>query len=272
MTTPENYLTPEQITLLEDPNWRRKQLGQKWWALFLIFAYGVFVYVYYAFSIRTKKFIVAAIVSSVLFIGFVALLPVEPEGAVEQAPRPATLMENIGGFITLTMIAFNVWMFFYLKNDYLVWKAKKATASGSWVEQNLKIKTTSVSSPKAKSKPNPVAQSAPDSLMGQLEEDADSLLADRAHAVKPTTKEPKVTAVKQQEVDIATASLEELVKIEGLSEQQAQTIISERTKRAISSEDELRVVLQLKPHEFTKLRGIFAFTRRPGGTGRVLDI
>jgi DNA uptake protein ComE-like DNA-binding protein len=272
MTTPDNYLTPEQINLLEDPKWRSKQLGQKWWALFLISAYGSFVYIYYAFSIKTKKFITAAIISSALFVGFVILAPRETVDEVEDVPRAATLAENISSFVILTMIAFNVWMFFYLKNDYLVWKAKKATVSGSWVEQNLKIKTTSVRVPKAKSEPNPVAQSAPDSLMGQLEDDADSLLADRAQAVKPATKEPRVVAAKQEEVDISTATLEQLVKVEGLSEQQAQTIITERAKRAISSEDELRVVLQLKPHEFAKLRGIFAFTRRLGGSGRVLDI
>jgi len=272
MTTPENYLTPEQINLLEDPTWRRKQKGTKWWALILIIAYGAFVYIYYAFSIKTKKFITAAIVSSALFVGFVMLAPRETVDEVEYVPRAATLEENISSFFILTMIAFNVWMFFYLKNDYLVWRAKKATASGSWVEQNLKIKTSSVRLPKVKSEPKPVAQSAPDSLMGQLEEDADSLLADRAQEVKPATQEPQLGAGKQEEVDIATATLEQLVKVEGLSEQQAQTIITERAKRVISSEDELRVVLQLKPHEFAKLRGIFAFTRRPGRSGRVLDI
>jgi DNA uptake protein ComE-like DNA-binding protein len=272
MTTPENYLTPEQINLLEDPTWRRKQKGTKWWALILIIAYGAFVYIYYAFSIKTKKFITAAIVSSALFVGFMMLAPRETVDEVEYVPRAATLEENISSFFILTMIAFNVWMFFYLKNDYLVWRAKKATASGSWVEQNLKIKTSSVRVPKIKSELNPVAQSAPDSLMGQLEEEADSLLADRAQAVKPATKEPQVVARKQEEVDIATATLEQLVKVEGLSEEQAQAIITERAKRAISSEEELRVVLQLKPHEFAKLRGIFAFTRRPGGSGRVLDI
>lgn len=272
MTTPDTYLTPEQINLLEDPTWRRKQLGQKWWTLIFIFVFGVFVYVYYAFSIKTKKFIVAAGVSSVLFIGTVVFQPTVTEGAVEEAPRAATITENIYGFFTLTMIAFNVWMFYHLRNDYLVWKAKKATVSGSWVEQNLKIKSTSVRSPKAKSKPNSVAQSAPDSFIGQLDEDADSLFADRAQALRPATKEPQVVAGKQEEVDIATATLDELVKIEGLSEQQAQTIIAERAKRAISTEDELRVVLQLKPHEFAKLRGVFAFKRRPGTPGRVLDI
>lgn len=272
MTTPENYLTPEQINLLEDPKWRGKQLGQKWWALILISAYGSFVYIYYAFSIKTKKFITAAIISSALFVGFAILAPRETVDEVEYVPRAATLAENISSFIILTMIAFNVWMFFYLKNDYLVWKAKKATASGSWVEQNLKIKTTSVRSQRGKSEPNPAAQSAPDSLMGQLEEDADSLLADRAKAVKPANKEPQAVAGKHEEVDITTATLEELVKIEGLSEHQAQTIITERAKRAISSEDELRVILQLKPHEFAKMRGIFTFTRRPAGSGRVLDI
>jgi DNA uptake protein ComE-like DNA-binding protein len=272
MTTPDNYLTPEQISLLEDPTWRRKQLGQKWWALILIFAFGVFVYIYYAFSIKTKKFIMAAGVSSVLLIGTLAFQPTVTEGAVEEAPRAATLTENIYSFFSFTMIAFNVWMFYYLKNDYLVWKAKKATASGSWVEQNLKIKSTSVRKPMAKTEPNPMSQSDPDSIVGQLDKDADSLLAGRAQSVEPANRESLVVPGKQVDVDIATATLEDLANIDGLTEQQAQRILTERAKRAIASEDELRVILQLKPHEFAKLRGVFAFTRRPGSPGRVLDI
>jgi DNA uptake protein ComE-like DNA-binding protein len=272
MTTPDNYLTPEQINLLEDPTWRRKQIGQKWWALILIFAFGVFVYIYYAFSIKTKKFFVAAGVSSVLFIGSIAFQPTVTEGAVEEVPRAATLTENIYSFFSFTMIAFNVWMFYYLKNDYLVWKAKKATASGSWVEQNLKIKSTSVRKPKAKTEPKPISQSASGSILGALEADADSLLADRAQPVKPAIQESLVAPGKQDEVDIATATFEELANIDGLTEQQAQRILTERAKRAIASEDDLRVILQLKPHEFAKLRGVFVFTRRPGSPGRVLDI
>jgi DNA uptake protein ComE-like DNA-binding protein len=272
MTTPDNYLTPEQISLLEDPTWRRKQIGQKWWALILIFAFGVFVYIYYAFSIKTKKFIIAAGVSSVLLIGTLAFQPTVTEGAVEEAPRAATLTENIYSFFSFTMIAFNVWMFYYLKNDYLVWKAKKATASGSWVEENLRIKSTSVRKPKAKAEPNPTSESDPDSIVGQIEDDADSMLADRSQPVKPAIQESLVAPGKHEEVDIATATLEELAKIDGLTQQQAQKILIERGKRAISSEDELRVILQLKPHEFAKLRGVFAFTRRPGSPGRVLDI
>jgi DNA uptake protein ComE-like DNA-binding protein len=272
MTTPENYLTPEQINLLEDPKWRGKQLGQKWWALILISAYGSFVYIYYAFSIKTKKFITAAIISSALFVGFAILAPRETVDEVEYVPRAATLAENISSFIILTLIAFNVWMFFYLKNDYLVWKAKKATASGSWVEENLRIKSTSVRKPKSKAEPNPTSQSDPDSIVGQIEDDADSMLADRAQPVKPAIQESLVAPGKQDEVDIATATLEELANIDGLTEQQAHRILTERAKRAIASEDELRVILQLKPHEFAKLRGVFAFTRRPGSPGRVLDI
>jgi DNA uptake protein ComE-like DNA-binding protein len=269
-------LTSEQLVMLDDPKWRRRNSRWRlfiWWTAGL---YGTFVLWYVAAKTRSKKSIIAAGVSTVLGIGFMIFTSAQPtltpaqQAALEGTTRVATANENLLTAFSLALVAFNIWMSFYLQKDWLLWVVTKR-GKGSWVEENLNIKTVSRKDLTAER----TRQAKIDSG-SQLFGDASDLVAEAPAPV--VERQPNLESSANMEVttlDVNQASISDLLKIPGLSESHAEKIVIERKSRGgFKSFEELHLTLQLKPHEIAKLEGRFEFHSSSSGPtiGRVLDV
>lgn len=275
-------LTSAQIAMLDDPKWRRRNSKWRrvmWWTAGV---YGWAILWFVASKLRSKKAVIVAGISTVLGVIFLALTGAQPQttaaeqAALEGTTRAASPAENAMTAVILAMVAFNIWMTFYMQKDWLVWAATKKDDS-SWVEDNLKIKTVSQATVTAER----TRQAKVDSG-SQLFGDASDLIADAPtpevdsaveEAVKVEAKEPEEE--KSSTVDVNSASIGSLLKVPGITEEHAEKIIVERKSRGgFKSFDELRLTLELKPHEVAKLEGAFEFPASNSGPsfGRVLDV
>lgn len=271
-----SQLTSEQLVMLDDPKWRRRNSRWRLFVWFTAGVYGTFVLWYVAAKARSKKSIIAAGVSTALGIGFMIFASAQPtltpeqQAAVEGTTRVATANENLLTAFSLVLIAFNIWMTFYLQKDWLLWVVTKK-GKGSWVEENLNIKTiarTDLTSERTRQ----VKIDSGSKLYG----DASDLVADAPAPI--IESHPKLESSEKTEVpllDVNKASITELLKIPGLSESNAEKILLERKSRGgFKSFEELRLTLQLKPHEIAKLEGKFDFPSSSSAPsfGRVLDV
>lgn len=260
----QSYLPANLVQVLDNKAWRRRQYWKRWWVYPYVFLIGPFYFGFLAANIRSKKSIFAAAASSLLFVLFIVLNPGTDE-AESAIPRPATFQENVYSAIVFTMIAFNIWMLFFLKNEWLVWRAKKEIASGgSWVENNLKIKTVGLS--KSPTREN----RSGDDLINKLQADSSELIEPNGETavVEPLKPAPKI----QPKLELNSASANELLDSGLLSEQQISALVSIRTQRSITSDDDLRMALSLKPHEFLKVEGKFLYSIKSESRGRILDV
>lgn len=260
----QSYLPANIVQLLDNKAWRRRQYWKRWWVYPYIFVIGPFYFGFLASNIRSKKSLFATAGSALLFVLFIFLNPGTNE-AEATIPRPATFQENIYSAVVFTMIAFNIWMLFFLKNEWLVWRAKKEVASGgSWVENNLKIKTV------GSSKSSTTESQSGDDLISKLQVDSSELIEPNAGTalVEPLKPAPKITS----KLELNSASATELLDSGLLSEQQISLLVSIRAQRSITSDDDLRMALSLKPHEFLKVEGKFLYSVKPEARGRILDV
>lgn len=279
---PANSLTDNQLLLLDDPKWRRKNSKWRYVVWWTVGVYGTFALWYVAAKSKTKKSMIAAAVSTVLGVLFMIFTGAQPqltpaqEAALEGTTRVATMNENLMTASSLALIAFNFWMSFYLQKDWLLWVVTKK-GKGSWVEENLNIRTI----PRESVNADRTRKAKVDSG-SQLFGDASDLIADAPapvvdqkieQVVAPQTTGPEEPAV--ESIDVNQASIGALMKVPGLSEAHAEKILIERKARGgFKSFEELRVTLELKPHEVAKLEGKFEFPSSNSGPafGRVLDV
>lgn len=269
-------LTPQQLVLLDDAKWRRRNSRWRWIIWGSVGLYGSFVLWYVAAKSRSKKAIIAAAVSTALGAGFMIFTSAQPtltpaqEAALEGTTRVATANENLLTAFTLAMVAFNIWMSFYLQKDWLIWVVTKK-GKGSWVEENLNIKTVSRQEATADR-----ARQEKKVSGSQLFGDASDLVADApAPVIEPALKTEPPQQADTPLLDVNEASIGALLKVPGLSEAHAEKILIERKSRGgFRSFEELRLSLELKPHEVAKLEGKFDFPSSNNGPsfGRVLDV
>lgn len=277
-----NELTSAQLAQLDDPKWRRRNSR---WRLIVWFSggvYGTFVLWYVAAKLKSLKALVAAAISTAVGGVFFVLLSRQPQlteaelAAQEGTTRAATPEENMITAAAFVMIAFNLWMSFYLQKDWLVWVVSRK-GKGSWVEENLKIKTVS----REQALVGRTKQAKLDSG-SKLILDSSDLIAEPSEAPfvnqtvrqepvneKASAKEPNI------ELDINEASLGSLLKLPGVTDVIAEKILLERQARGgFKSFEEVRVALDLKPHEVAKLQNLFVFKniQSSGASGRVLDV
>jgi len=265
-----NNLTPSQLALLDDPKWRKKNSKWRyivWWSAG---AYGVFALIFVAAKSKGKKAIMAAGVSVALFVAFAVVqsqLPVlsaSELAALEGTSRVATPLENVRSAIILAMIAFNIWMSFYLQKDWLLWVVNK-TDKGSWVEQNLNIKTIQTN-PRVREPATPQSN-----IVGGLP------LVDSSEYLEPIVAVNQATPAETnvEVVDLNNATKQDVLRIAGVDESLASRILEARQIRGhFRNFEEFCLALSLKPHEVKKFEGRFAFSIPSGGpnSGRILDV
>jgi DNA uptake protein ComE-like DNA-binding protein len=78
-------------------------------------------------------------------------------------------------------------------------------------------------------------------------------------------------------LDVNSASLQELVKSGVFSDDQLMAVVKKRESRPFRSIDELRVALDLKPHEFAQVRKKVEVTQTgpqptPSPSSRIVDL
>lgn len=274
-------LTSTEIALLDSPKWRRRNSKWRhlvWWSLGL---YGTFALWYVAARSRARSTILAAAISTALFIAFLVLAGAQPQltdaqqAALEGTTRAATPLENAMTASAFAMVSFNFWMSFYLQKAWLLWVVQKKDKS-SWVEDNLKVKTV------VRQKTD-IIQTAPGKSpsVPKFFGDASDFIDDAPEeekllpqGVSPTSTLGQTPTVLPS-LDINEASIKELLDVPGIDEVYAERILIERQARGgFKSFNELRIVLGLKPHEVLKLESAFSFPTVESGTttGRILDV
>jgi DNA uptake protein ComE-like DNA-binding protein len=275
MATPN--LNQSQIANLNDPAWRRRHSRWRWGVWGTAGAYGAVFLIFVAAKSRSKKAIIAAAISALLLIliGVISSqMPVLTEAelaAAEGTTRIATGLDNAMGAVIFTMIAFNIWMSFYLQKEWLLWVVTKADRS-DWVAENLKIKNVSL-----KEKPRTELQGSAVHIANDLQEDLDNLVSEPRQVSTPqeSTVILSETPSATNAVDPNGISLGALINIPGVSEQLAEKIVTSRmTDGAFKSLEEMRIRLEIQPHEMLKIQDVFAFSERTTSspTRRVLDV
>ena len=97
--------------------------------------------------------------------------------------------------------------------------------------------------------------------------------SDQGAVAGPVAKLPEPRAV--QSVRVNTATPEELATALEIPLDRAQSLVAARTAgMTFRSAEQVRVLLDLQPHEWVRVRGRIDLTTppRPGGSGRVLDV
>ena len=275
MATPN--LNASQIAKLNDPVWRKRHSRWRWGVWGTAGGYGAFFLIFVAAKSKSKKAIIAAAISSVLLILVLVIssqMPVLTEAelaAAEGTTRIATPLDNAMGAVIFTMVAFNIWMSFYLQKDWLLWVVTKEDSS-DWVAENLKIKNVSL-----KEKPRTAQQSSAVPIANDLQKDVEDFDSEPKQVATPQD-----TAVVARESKSATnpvdpngVALGMLLKVPGVSEQLAEKIVvSRKTDGDFKSLEDMRIRLEIQPHEMLKIQDVFAFSERKNSspTGRVLDV
>lgn len=265
-----NDLSPSQLNLLDDPKWRKKNSKWRhivWWSAG---AYGVFALAYVAAKSKGKKAILAVAVSASLFAAFAFVQTQIPDlsdsqqAALEGTSRVATPLENVSSAILMAMIAFNIWMSFYLQKDWLVWVVSKKD-NGSWVEKNLNVRTVNAKT------------GLQESAIPETDTVTQIPVVDSSEYLLPTVapKRDKPGGSTMEIVDVNTATKQDVLQVSGVDESLATRILEVRDSRGIFRNfEDFCIALSLKPHEVRRLEGQFEFSK-PSGTsnpGRILDV
>lgn len=266
-------LDSDALARLNDPKWRVRNSWWQWVVWMTAGLFGAFIYVWMAFVVRQRKFIIAAIVSSVIFVAYfyvsnqVPRLTGDELAAAEGTTRVATPMENVMMALIALIVTFNVWMSFYLKKPWLISQAS-SKQSKSWVEANLNIKTTSIDNTKVEA-----SEGSSVDLVAAVHKDAEEFLAPPAK--QNSAKNENDKAVTTVAIDVNTATRDAFIALPGMSEALVDRLISERESTGgFQSFGEMSVALSLKPHEAAKLEPWCEFSppKRTPSSGRILDI
>ncbi len=249
-------LTPAALRDLSDRSWRWGNSKWLWLVWALAGGYGIVLLVQGS-RFRSKRMIIAGAASFVLIIvGFSLIPPANEDG---------TPVENVS-FVIPIMLAFvlSVAAAHYFNRDVLVEKARRLhSPQDDWLTTNFGV-TAPVGEP----------------ITQKMDRGTEQLLAANGLAQKSPV-EPKPEEPKNQEpsglLDINTASLQEIVNLGIFSDDRVMAIVRQRDSRPFQSLDELRVLLDLKPHELAEVKKVAEVQSSSpqvpkNSSGRIVDL
>jgi hypothetical protein len=161
-------------------------------------------------------------------------------------------------FTFLFSIFLAIWGAHYLNRDVLIEKVRRAhRLNDDWVSSNF-----GVASPKSEPL-RPVMNSQTESVL-----EGAGLIDDETIRTEGATPEL---------VDVNSASINSLIRSGALSDNQVVQLVSRRDTQPFQSIDEVRVFLDLKPHEFAKVRKLLQTrvsspTAPEKSAGRIVDL
>ncbi len=277
-------LSPEAMSRLNDKKWRRAQSKWMLWIYLTSSMLGVVGFARVAMKTKdqtARRY--TYILSGLLFVLFLFVgLDTPTEKVVDgETVSEAGTLGTIGGFLILVNYALQVFLSLKLNKIWLVYKAQDNNPN--WVQENLTVKgvaQTLIQSPQDLVK-DALGINQSDYVANQSPQDS----VVKTPPPPPTKKTPppppspaqKPATVTQLPLNANSATVEELMKIDGIDPVLAANIVVQREKKnGFSSFESFATILGLQPHQVAKLRSqlIFEVSSNPSSEkpGRVLDI
>lgn len=240
-------LSPSSIERLNSSKWRRQNSKWRYWVWFLLGAYGIPLIVQGS-RFKSRRLMLSGVAVLVAQVASVALTSGETE------PTPT---DDLLTGLLLAASVFGIWASVKFNQDVLVEKAVKDQGKPeSWVESNLGGPTNSSST--------------------RIETSADETTADLLdnYGIEvPSTGEPMERD--QHAVDMNSATIQDLAATGVFTDQQIVKIMAKQESGGFQTIEEVRIYLDLKPHELAKVSRSFSVVpkegKKPSVRKRIVD-
>jgi DNA uptake protein ComE-like DNA-binding protein len=286
-------LSPEALSRLNDKKWRRSQ--SKWMLWIYLTSSMLGVVGFARIAIKTKNQTAKQytyILSGLLFVLFLFIgldTPTEKIVDGETISESGTL-GNIGGVLIIVNYALQVYLSLKVNKVWLVFRA--SGIPNNWVQENL---STNDVAHKPMQSPSGLVKDA----LGINENDyfsdsAHSNFGTKAPPPPPSKKTPppppprktplpqsdtvqKLPSSNSVPLEVNSATVEALMKIEGIDPVLAANIVVQREKNnGFTSFESFATIMNLQPHQVVKLKPQLGFklssAPQSDKPGRILDI
>ena len=245
-------LSPHAIEDLNKTSWRRGNSKWLWIVWGLAGGYGIPLIVQGA-RFRSPRMVLAGTISFILLVMALSSVPTTEDSDVGLGGSEILFI-----FSFLLSIFLAIWGAHYLNRDVLIEKVRRAhRLNDDWVSSNFGVASS-------KAEPlRPVMNSQTETVL-----ESAGLIEDEAIRAEGYTPEL---------VDVNSASIQSLIGSGALSDNQVMQLVSRRETQQFQSIDEVRVFLDLKPHEFAKVRKLLQAqlsspTSPEKSAGRIVDL
>ena len=264
---PDHSLTPQAIRKLEDPKWRSNNSKWRWLVYLSVGVYSGPVLLIQGIRSKSRRLkVCGGLILGTLFAGMLI------SGTRVEGERYYDLVNSIGSVLFFITLVFGFWATVKYGSDVLVWKATKGEKkSNDWVEENLGI-SREIHRPEDYR--DNLATNAAVQSTAPITPKSDSLtrqtLLDAGLSSNTTSSESKFVGI----LEINLASEQEIEKSELFTQEQLEVLVARRNSMPFKSMEDLRLTLDLKPHEMVKLGKVLRFTNNgdsKSSPGRVLD-
>ena len=245
---PKVQLTAAALRRLEDPTWRKANGKWRWIVWLSMGLYAGPVLIVQGTRAKSRRLAISGYLATATFILAVALAPTE-----DTQPTTDTA-SSLFALLLIIPIVIGLWATTSFGKDVWVWKAMRDQVTGDWFSQNF---GESVQPPAAE-----LIQPKMSPITAEAIQDA---------GLVTQTKKSNFTGT----IEINKASQESLEETGLFTAEQVRKILDRRDNRPIRNQDELRLLLELRPHELVSVaKHILFHTDAEGsaGSGRVLDL
>jgi DNA uptake protein ComE-like DNA-binding protein len=248
-------LSPAALRNLNNRKWRWANSKWLWLVWGLAGGYGI-ILVIQGSRFQSMRLIASGVLSFVLLIIGISIIPPANEDDTPVEP----------GFIIPIMLAFFLCFgaAHYFNRDVLVEKARRLhSPKDDWLKTNFGVTA-------------PVGESIDQKMdLGTEQLLAANGLVPEGLVIQETEQVKKrvITGL----LNINTASLQDIVTLGIFSDDRVMAIIQQRDSRPFQSLDELRVFLDLKPHELAEVKKVIEVQSSPpmvpkNPSGRIVDL
>lgn len=275
---PNYELTPGALRKLENPKWRSD--NSKWrWAVFLSAGlYGGIALLIQGLRAKSRRMQIIGYAWFILFFGF---------GLLSDTAEVGTPLYDLYSSLLTIAIFFvcgmAIWATIKFNSDVLVWKAMRDEVTENWVADNLGIAKQAFTKPIGTAKSfidgslysgsvGGAPQTADEQpITVRLDEKTKEILIDAGLSNSIPSNRENFEGI----LEINKSDAKELSDSKLFTVQQLDLILSRRSAMPFKSLEDLRLALDLKPHELSKLSKVLRFSFESDsapGSGRILDV
>lgn len=260
---PKYNLSPQALRKLEDAKWRNDHNKWRWWVFISFGFYSGFVLLIQGIRCKSRRLKISAGIVLLTFFTFGIIA-----NSVTEGEPNYDLISSIGTFGLLASCAFGFWATVKFGSDVLVWKATKDEISTDWVEANLGIPTKKLQHPPRTRDLRQTQNKEP--IVPIIEPGTQHMLSDVGLNPKSALTQNNFEGT----LEVNSASEQELKNSSLFTDDQILLVMNRRKAMQFKSIEDLRLTLDLKPHEIVRLGKVIRFSNENGPTttsGRVLD-